>query len=187
MSLALGIGLVQVESKLCWIFIPKNASSSMNNFLKNSGFQEAALKTLPYDFTYFVIWREPLCRWFSGAAQYYTSNNYIGPEFAFDQLCLDMHTQTQFSFIKGLDKEIKFFKMNEKEKNIEIKIQQWLSSKNVDFEEKKIVDNKTTPQKQYIIKSLKSYYLDNNLQEKMLNYLAPDYEIWKKLNKPFFL
>ena len=175
-----GIGLYNAKRDLAWLPIPKNSTTTLNTVLDQHGFEPIRLCDNPK--FWFSVFREPLERWFSGIAQYYSGTNvppwdqpnvkiFPGPNEAFDKLELDFHSRLQVSF---LDRQIDKFFIGD---DIDLQVQDWLEVDPI-----KVRLNETVKKKSnYIVIELRKYF--DSRSDRVLDYLAPDYAIWRKLNE----
>lgn len=97
---------------LMYVNIPKNASSWTKPNLKDWGWEFFNYHTDKLDKTAIVVLRDPVDRWLSGIAEYFTlyhSDKQIlstdAIDIIFDRVCFDDHTDRQVKFIHGLDTE----------------------------------------------------------------------------------
>lgn len=113
----------------CYINIPKNASSSLRETFKDTGWKHMHLgMNMAIDST-IVVLRDPIERWISGIAQHITSNvlgenfgsthyleqdNTLVQRLIFDQIVFDDHTEQQTWFLEPFNLEnAVFFYCNE--------------------------------------------------------------------------
>lgn len=107
--------MASVDSNLMYVNIPKNASSWTKPNLIDCGwtFQNYHIDCL-YHKQAIVVLRDPLDRWVSGIAEYFSKyhpNNNLNEinnrllDVIFDRVAFDDHTEKQILFIEGLDKD----------------------------------------------------------------------------------
>jgi hypothetical protein len=100
----------QSDSDLMYVYIPKNASSWTKPNLKDWGWEFYNYRADNLNKHALVILRDPVERWLSGIAEYFTL---YYPEFTipfyetqrliFDRIVFDDHTEKQSKFLVGLD------------------------------------------------------------------------------------
>lgn len=100
------------DGDLMYVNIPKNASSWTKPNLLDWGWEFYNYHADQLNKTAIVVLRDPLERWISGIAEYFTlymshipEHDYNIRELVFDRVCFDDHTEKQINFIHGLDSE----------------------------------------------------------------------------------
>lgn len=120
------------DGNMAYVNIPKNASVWTKNRLISLGWEEGNYYTdsnQSHDFhkkTFIVALRDPVDRWCSGIAEYFTiyhpgvTINHLYPQMLdliFDRVTFDDHTEKQVCFIEGCDiKNCVFLKVNQQYK-----------------------------------------------------------------------
>ena len=102
----------KADIDLMYVYIPKNASSWTKPNLKDWGWEFYNYHTDNLNKTAIVVLRDPVERWLSGIAEYFTlyHSNINAPDnitelvsIIFDRITFDDHTEKQVKFIQGLD------------------------------------------------------------------------------------
>lgn len=100
------------DSEFMYVYIPKNASSWTKPNLKDFGWEFYNYHTDFLPKHALVVLRDPVERWLSGIAEYFTLYHPTFPpcdwthstlDLVFDRVCFDDHTEHQISFLHGLD------------------------------------------------------------------------------------
>jgi len=111
---AFGECMSHVDSAFMYVYIPKNASSWTKPNLKDWGWEFYNYHTDGLNKTAIVVLRDPVERWLSGIAEYFTlyHDDVDGIEYnnglrsiIFDRITFDDHTEKQVKFLQGLDTE----------------------------------------------------------------------------------
>lgn len=106
-----------------YVYIPKNASSWTKPNLKDWGWEFYNYHTDHINKPALVVLRDPVERWLSGIAEYFTlyhphmSSGHITQavfELVFDRITFDDHTEKQIKFLHGLNTDCCTFMMCDK-------------------------------------------------------------------------
>lgn len=184
------------KKNLCYIAIPKNASTLVSNHLLSLQWQYIDWSNVKSDFTLFVIIRDPLERWISGFVEdIYTnlhndffSRNIIHEIETRDSWFLDwiffsktfhigLHTGLQKDWINQFSHpQIIFFKLDA---SINYKLHHWLIGEGMSNDFLKL-PKENVKHNLLMYNRITEYLFDAKNQrykEKLLEYLKPDYEL----------
>ena len=108
------------DSEYMYVYIPKNASSWTKPNLKDFGWEFYNYHTDKLHKHALVVLRDPIERWVSGIAEYFTLyhpnfDTWAADTFdlIFDRISFDDHTERQVKFVHGLDTDnCTFFEFN---------------------------------------------------------------------------
>jgi hypothetical protein len=185
------------KNNICYLAIPKNASSSITNHFRALQWQEIELSNITPEHTLCIILRDPYKRWISGFVEdiYNYCNNdilkdkIIGEIKSKDNWFLDwiffsksfdigFHTKLQKDCMHvplSLPKETIFFKL---ENNLNFKLHHWLVGEGIQNNFLQ-TDKQNVKQDLQIYKIIQAYLFDAKNQDKkdkLLKYLKPDYD-----------
>jgi len=106
----LGQCMVSPGRDLMYVNVPKNASSWTKPNLLDWKWTEDNYHDSQLDITAIVVLRDPVERWLSGIAEYFTlyhtnfdTWNSDVFDLVFDRICFDDHAEQQVKFLHGLD------------------------------------------------------------------------------------
>lgn len=166
--------------QLLYVHIPKNASSFTRGKLTDVGFELLNYHSeQKYTNPVVAVLRDPLERWITGALEYLVKQ-FTDPEeavnskeFLFAQFEVDEHTARQTKFLHGLDtNNITFLKCDINYKN---NLVHFLNKNNIALSNKLSWYNALTESP--IKQKLKPLLLEKINQEKLVEYLQPDYKL----------
>ena len=172
------------DSKYMYVYIPKNASSWTKPNLKDFEWEFYNYHTDKLDKHALVVLRDPVERWVSGIAEYFTLYH---PDFStwttdvfdlvFDRICFDDHTQQQVKFLHGLDTDkCTFFNFTNYRENFGCWIAEHFGKNKYDRYEYQHVSELSPDRKK--IKEIFNQQLQNSKYlEQVKNYYTNDYEL----------
>ena len=179
-------------SDLMYVYIPKNASSWTKPNLKDWGWQFYNYRTDNLNKTAIVVLRDPVERWLSGIAEYFSLyHNHINVpnhnpnllSIIFDKITFDDHTEKQVKFIHGLNTDECIFLWCDDRygTNFSKLIQQHLGPNKYDQYEYQHVSEFDRNRRYY--KTIFQKLLDDNPQylEKVKQHFAEDYKLIKQV------
>jgi hypothetical protein len=193
----------QTNGILTYARIYKNAHQSLKTFFHALNFNTEYIhpKQIKSNEKIIVVLRDPLERWISGLTQYFIERvPNLAMQFGNDEnlnitqdiikLCIDnsvmdLHTETQVSFLHGIKfDQCVFFKLDE---NIEINLCNFLQGalrQNIDIKLPSINQSKNNNKKIEIQQSINKF-LNNNNSEKnnLLKALDRDYKLLEDVEK----
>lgn len=165
---------------ICYVNIPKCATSYIKGILQGCGgvwYHSEHLLDKP---EYLIVLRNPIERWCSGIAQYQfdTDNFDITNEEVFEEITFDDHTDLQTYFLQGVDlTRGTFIFMDE---HFGKNIKEWVKSKS--FRTDVDVTKPINVSKDDVRETIKNKYLDLLEREpkyvdRLLEYFKPDYDL----------
>ena len=172
------------DSKYMYVYIPKNASSWTKPNLKDFGWEFYNYHIDKLDKHALVVLRDPVDRWLSGIAEYFTLYH---PTFdswttdvfdlTFDRVCFDDHTERQIKFLHGLDTDrCTFFEFNNYRENFSRWITEHYGENKYDRYEFQHVSDKSPERKKF--KNIFNRELQNSKYlEQIKNFYAEDYNL----------
>jgi len=172
------------DSEYMYVYIPKNASSWTKPNLKDFGWEFYNYHIDKLDKHALVVLRDPVDRWLSGIAEYFTLYH---PAFdswttdvfdlTFDRVCFDDHTERQIKFLHGLDTDrCTFFEFNNYRENFSRWITEHYGENKYDRYEFQHVSDKSPERKKF--KNIFNRELQNSKYlEQIKNFYAEDYNL----------
>ena len=183
----------------CYINIPKNASSFLRHYFKDTGWKHMHVGMNMDIDTNIIVLRDPIERWITGIAQHITTNilgenfgsthyleqtNELVEKLIFDQIVFDDHTEQQSWFLEPFDltNSVFFYCNSDLSKNLD----SYFGSIGTDFH----LTNKpyvNVSQEQFDNANLvehfkKLVYNNEHYQDKLRSYFVRDYDLIHSVN-----
>jgi len=172
------------DSAYMYVHIPKNASSWTKPNLKDFGWEFYNYHADQLDKHALVVLRDPVERWVSGIAEYFTLyhnnfNTWTSDVFdlVFDRITFDDHTERQVKFLHGLDTDnCTFFDFDNYRLNFSVWIKENYGDNKYDRYEFQHVSEHSPERKRF--KEIFNRELQNSKYlEQIKNHYAKDYEL----------
>ena len=177
-----------IDIDLMYVYIPKNASSWTKPNLQDWGWQFYNYHTDGLNKTAIVVLRDPVERWLSGIAEYFTlyHDDVNGIEYnnglrniIFDRITFDDHTEKQVKFVQGLDtsKCIFLWCDDDYRKNFSQLVTERVGANRYDQYDFQHVSEQDRDRKNF--KMIFRQLLDNNVQylKQVQQHFEPDYKL----------
>jgi hypothetical protein len=191
-----------------YINIPKNSSTSVKNSLTHNGWEVFWLRSDVEDdlfideskLKYLVLLRDPVSRWISGISEYLTMyhsdaidelcceeglnetplyGQRLAIDIIFNQFCFDDHTDTQISYLHGIDLSSCHFIFIDD--NLEKNLNKFLRSANLDtvkVKKENVAHGRNRNMQKFIYDILKH---SPNRRERLHEYLWGDINLLSKV------